>query len=135
MIKIFKRRPLPYLNKFQRRLLFPILLAAAMGLGLCLLCFDYFYFDESAIIYDFTWIHLKLLIKWFLPMAVFSLGLLAVIVYLITSRILGPYERILRELDEVIDGRHKRLLSVRRRDEMFGDLLKRINALIKKIPE
>lgn len=135
LIKVLRRRPLPPLNKFQRRILVPILLACAFGLVLCLLCFDYFYFDESSIIYEFSWVHLKLLIKWFLPMAAGALLLVAGMVFFITVRILGPYERVVRELDEIIDSKHKKLLSVRRHDELFSDLLRRINILIKKIPE
>jgi len=122
-------------NKFQHRLILPVLLSCFLGFSVCLLFLDYFYFDESSIIYDFSWVHLKLLAKWFVPLVTFSLVVIGGIVYSITMRILGPYERILRDLDEIIDGKPRRFLSVRKNDEMFSDLLKRINALIKKIPE
>lgn len=135
LIKILKRRPLANLNRFQKQLLGAVLIACFLGYAVCLLCLDYFYFDESSILYDFTWVHLKLLVKWFAPLAAVSLGIVAFIVYFVTHRILGPYERIVRELDEIIEGKHRKLLSVRKHDEMFGDLLKRINTLIKRIPD
>jgi len=132
-LKIIKRSPLPHINRFQKNLLFPVLISCFLGFAICLLFLDYFYFDESSILYDFSWMHLKMLIKWFLPLVSFALVVVGVIVYYISSRILGPYERIVRELDEIIAGKHQHVLSVRRKDEMFADLLKRINALIKKI--
>ena len=134
LIKILKRRPLFHLNRFQRQLMAAVLIASFFGYTACLLCLDYFYFDESSILYDFSWVHLKLLVKWFAPLAAVSLGLVAFILSFVSHRILGPYERIVRELDEIIEGKNRRALSVRKHDEMFSDLLKRINTLIKKIP-
>lgn len=52
--------------------------------------------------------------------------------YRITNKVLGPYERILRELDKVVDGRSRRALTVRDGDEMFAQLIERINVLMKQ---
>ncbi len=52
--------------------------------------------------------------------------------YKITNKILGPYERVLRELDKVVDGRSRRALTVRDGDEMFAELIERINVLMKQ---
>jgi uncharacterized membrane protein len=48
----------------------------------------------------------------------------------ISSRILGPCERILADLERMVKEQKARPLQVRRGDEMFGELLKRINALL-----
>jgi hypothetical protein len=50
--------------------------------------------------------------------------------YHISNQILGPYERIVRELDLIISGKGRKLLQVRRNDEMFAELVERINVLI-----
>jgi len=50
--------------------------------------------------------------------------------YNISNQILGPYERIVRELDLIISGQGRKLLKVRRNDEMFAELVERINVLI-----
>ena len=50
----------------------------------------------------------------------------------ISNKILGPYERILKEFDSVLSTRNKKILKVREGDEMFAELLKRINILIKQ---
>lgn len=52
--------------------------------------------------------------------------------YKITNKVLGPYERVLRQLDKVIDGRSRRALTVRDGDEMFAELIGRINILMKQ---
>lgn len=52
----------------------------------------------------------------------------------LTNLYLGCYERIIREIDEVLAGRSKDLLQVRKADSVFAELLKRINALIGRIP-
>ena len=49
----------------------------------------------------------------------------------IYNKILGPYERILAELDRVLSGDKKGPLQTRKGDDkMFEELLKRINVLI-----
>lgn len=50
----------------------------------------------------------------------------------ISNRILGPHERIVRELDEVLAGKRRQELKVRPGDELFESLLHRINKLISR---
>lgn len=52
--------------------------------------------------------------------------------YSIAHKILGPYERILRELDSMVGMTEHKSLKVRDGDEMFGELIKRINLLLKQ---
>lgn len=52
--------------------------------------------------------------------------------YKIINKVLGPYERILCELDKVVEGRSSKVLIVRDGDEMFAELIERINILIKQ---
>ena len=51
--------------------------------------------------------------------------------YLASRSVLGPLDRLLRELDEILDGRRERKpLSVRAKDDLAHELVKRLNKLI-----
>jgi hypothetical protein len=50
----------------------------------------------------------------------------------ISGRYFGAYERILKELDEILAGREKKPLKTRHGDVVFEGLLKRINVLIER---
>jgi len=52
--------------------------------------------------------------------------------YYVSHRIVGPHNRIILELDEIIKGTRTEPLSVRKDDKMFSELIDRINNLIKK---
>ena len=52
--------------------------------------------------------------------------------YYMSNKIIGPFERIIKELNDVLEGKRKQSLETRKDNEMFGDLLKLINKLIKK---
>lgn len=73
-----------------------------------------------------------------LAMIAAGLGVMVLMVWLfywaygLTNKVLGPYERIMRDLDKMIDENSQNELTVRPGDEMFGELAKRINLLVKK---
>jgi len=50
----------------------------------------------------------------------------------IANRILGPHDRIVRELDQVLAGKRRQELKVRPGDDLFESLLHRINKLISR---
>ncbi len=54
--------------------------------------------------------------------------------YYVSNKLLGSYNRIIRDLDNIVDGNKKELLGTRKGDTVFEGLLERINALIKKLP-
>lgn len=70
-----------------------------------------------------------------------GLGAMALIIglfywaYGISNKVLGPYDRIIRDLDKIVDGRSRKDLYVRPGDEMFEELVTRINVLIKNQKE
>ena len=51
----------------------------------------------------------------------------------VTTHYFGAYERILRELDQVLDGKREGPIKIRRGDVIFEELLKRINQLIERM--
>ena len=53
--------------------------------------------------------------------------------YVASRNVLGPFDRLLRELDEMLDGRRERKpLRVRPKDDLANELLKRVNKLIER---
>lgn len=55
--------------------------------------------------------------------------------YAVSNEVVGPFDRIIRELDEVIDGGARQPITVRQRDELAQQLLKRVNVLVKNLPD
>ena len=55
--------------------------------------------------------------------------------YAVSNDVVGPFDRIIRELDEVIDGGARQPITVRQRDELAHELLKRVNVLVKNLPD
>ena len=62
--------------------------------------------------------------------------ILALIFSFILSRnLVGAFGRMIKELDEIIAGRSKKLITARPRDELANALLQRINVLIQNYIE
>jgi len=61
-----------------------------------------------------------------------SIAVLLVTAYKITHKIVGPFDRILREVDEHISGKRKGHIVARKTDTLFP-LVNRINKLLDKI--
>ena len=60
-----------------------------------------------------------------------SIILLAItIAFVISHHLVGAFGRIIRELDDIIEGKSKRSITYRPGDELAGDLLKRVNVLV-----
>jgi len=65
------------------------------------------------------------------PLAILMILLIA---YKITHKVIGPFDRIIYELDERIGGRKKGYISLRKNDR-FQPLIDRINKLLDKSKE
>ena len=55
------------------------------------------------------------------------------ITYRVSNILLGPFERMLKELDDVIQNKKKKTIIAREEDELANELLKRINVLIDRM--
>jgi hypothetical protein len=51
--------------------------------------------------------------------------------FIVLHNLIGAFDRIMKELDDIIAGRSKKTIVARPKDELANDLLKRINTLIK----
>lgn len=65
-----------------------------------------------------------------------SLFVLALIrAFVLSHNLVGPFPRIIRELDEVIAGRSNKVISARPDDDLAKELLARVNILIQNYLE
>ena len=62
------------------------------------------------------------------------LGSIFLWAYAVSNQMVAAFERIIRELDGIIEGRAKGPITARGRDELANALLKRLNVLIENIP-
>jgi hypothetical protein len=78
--------------------------------------------DLSSVTYGFS-----VIIIWIL----FIITIFSVMeVFKASHSLVGSFGRIHRELDEIIEGKSKKLITARPGDELAEDLLKRVNVLI-----
>jgi len=63
----------------------------------------------------------------------FFFAVIFVFAYNISMNMVGAFARITRELDEIIDGKDKKRIGARNKDELANELLKRINVLIRNL--
>ena len=132
MFKPTQRTTLFRVNKFQKVYFIPVLAAFTIGCTVSWLILVYFFID----VYPLSPVleRLQKLIPALLAGAVCLMIIVIFWTCRLTNRYLGSHERVIREIDEVLAGHTKAVLHVRRSDSVFAELLKRINALIQKIP-
>lgn len=61
-----------------------------------------------------------------------SIVIILIFAYILSHRIIGPFDRIVRELDECINGKRQERIVIRKGDK-FQPLVDRINRLLDKI--
>lgn len=131
MFKNSKRKTIFHINRFQKWLLYPIVFAFVIGCCVSWLSVIY------ALIGNYlSSIELHRFQSYIPAILSFATALMiALVLWMlhVSNRYFGAYDRIIEELDKVLDGKKKGPLKVRRGDIMFGELLKRINALIERM--
>ena len=144
-----KRNPFLNTNEYQRRIIFSITVPSIIACGVCLATMVYIHYISSHIIFyshvDFN--KPEIYIPWFLDLNRFSsmipsflfmisFLMLAAIVWSFdfSNKLLGPHDRIVSAIDDVLAGKGKAPIVLRRNDDMFQELVKRINVLIEKLP-
>jgi len=130
VVKPYKRNFFTHINQFQKNLLYSVLVPCFIGCIIILLCLDYLYYDYHAFLNRYEYRHIKYVILWLLPTIAFILFGVSMIMFYASNKIVGPYDRIIHELDDMLEKGERRALSVRKGDKMFEELLKRFNKLI-----
>lgn len=126
-------------NKPQERVLYPFY-AACIVILLWLVCFAYllikhpflFATEYKALILEKNLDNIRIILICVISSISIILVLLVYWASYISNKVLGPYERILKEMDEVISRKLSRKILVREGDTMFEALLKRVNVLIER---
>ena len=130
MFKNFREATVFHVNRFQRNLFYPVVTAFLLGCIVSWLCIVYMmignYFANPAL-YRF-----QQMIPSLLSLVTVLMILIIIWTLRISGRYFGAYERIVGELDKVLDGSSKTPLKARKEDVIFEDLLERINTLIEQ---
>ena len=140
MPKKYDRNVLSYVNRHQERILYPFFGVCLIALiSLVLLAF----MDNPLV--QTTRNYYKILHYWVDPQKAVDMCLqllIAVVFFLLiywafyaSNKVLGAYDRLLRELDDIILGKKSGPLKVREGDELFDELLQRMNIFLETRPE
>lgn len=137
-MKKYKRNLFLNVNDKQQTILFPVFLACFFACLTGLFCLNYFLIFEKGTIELYNVSvdvnYLKILIPLLLLVIMIILVFLIFWTYYISNKLLGSYNRIISDLDDIVEGKKKGTIGTRKGDVVFEGLLVRINALIKKIP-
>ena len=135
MAKKFKRDILNNVNRPQSKILWPFYIACLIAL----VCVISLVLIENPL-FDASFNSQKLADSSVrgLLIAKICLGLVIAIIFCLlvyyafylSNRILGAYDRILKELDQMIIGGKKRPLKVRGEDQFFNEIVRRINIFL-----
>jgi len=129
-----KRKPYDQNNKYQKRIIFltfvPTLIICIFISFLAVI----FYRDLiNVILYQSAANSMQFIYHWGY-LTLFGLWIIFIIVLfwacIISNHIVGPFQRIIREMDEVLAKKEKKHIVVRENDELAQEILKRVNKLI-----
>lgn len=133
------RRRQFFANKMHRNLLLLIFLASLLPAIIVAIGLYYLIFSITASEFGIPEIiayniipAAKKVTKILLAIAPISILLILIFAYKITHKIIGPFDRIVRELDESMEGKREGPIILRKNDK-FLPLVERINKLLDKI--
>lgn len=120
-------------NKFQKLIIFPVIIFCIIAGVMVYMTLEYnvrvsINPKESSIL-SFDAAKYREALPYMLILIAVMLVCIIGWVYYISNRIVGPHNRIIRELDAMIEGKSKGQLSVRKDDAMFAEIVDRINKL------
>ena len=124
-------------NRFQKPLINFLLFPCTITFSVLFIYIGFLYYDVSIQIYSSRFPNPWLIDQKILSIIVILWVLLLFVLwwaYRVSSQLMGSFDRIIKELDKCLDGKNKKHIHVREKDELARDLLKRINALIDRLP-
>lgn len=137
MVDTKKRRIFPVLNKYQKTIILSIFIPIIM-MHLCLFgMLTFLHVDLTRLLLGGVYPeNIAVFVDhWSMSLLILSISfiLIALLVSFIISRgLVGAFDRIIGELDEVIDGKRDQSLIARDYDVLVKELLTRINKLIEE---
>jgi len=133
-LSFLKRNLFFRVNKFQWRILFHLIALGFSCVILILLFLSYLYADINNFLHTSNFFPIKICIVTALPMAALMVLITSFYLYYITNKMFGPYERISREISGIAHNKEKRVIYLRKGDDMFQELVDSLNELIRRIP-
>jgi len=125
-----KRSTIFHISRAQKILFYPIIVAFFLGCIVSWLNLIYFFVGGYLTEPSSDWIQRA--IPFLLTAAVIMMFMVIFWSFHISNQYLGPYERVIVDLDDVLSGVTKGPVKSRKGDIIFQELLKRINILIEK---
>lgn len=133
------RRSFLNMNKYQKSI---IPLAVGPLAGLCFVITVYTLYFQHELINLILYASKPVSVQMIKQGSAVIIGVLwllfvfmAMWIYNISLNLLGPFERVIREIDRIIGSGGKRAIHARNADDLANELLKRINILIDLMPE
>ncbi len=122
-------------NKYERTIIDQIALSFLAIISILAICIFYIFSDFTNRVMDpmAAISSLKIIVIVTLMVIPFLFLLVTIWVYKIANKLVGAFERIIRELDTVIETKQKKHLAVRKGDELPSELITRINVLIDRM--
>ncbi len=124
-------------NRFQKPLINFILFPCTITFAVLFIYIGFLYYDVSTRIYFSKFPNPLMIDQKIISIIVILWVLLFFVLwwaYRVSSKLMGSFERIIKELDECLAGKRKKHIYTRDKDELAKELLKRINALIDRLP-
>lgn len=139
MTQTKNKRKIGVANKLHRNILLLVFFASLFPALIVAVCLYYLIFNITAqqigfpegIAYNII-PAAKTVISILSVAAPFSILAILILAFNITHRIVGPFDRILRELDESMEGKRRGSIVLRPNDK-FQPLVDRINKLLNKL--
>jgi len=125
-----KRYIIFHLNVFQKQMLSIFLIVFIIGCSVSWLNFIYYFLSDTPNYYGGIY-QLRTAVPWILIFLVFALMCLIFLICILTNKYSGPVTRILKELDEIEEGKRIKLLQARAGDTMFNKFIERMNRILK----
>ena len=124
-------------DRFQRPLINFILFPCSVTFAVLFLYIGFLYYDISRRI-EVMKLHNPIFIDQKILSIIIILWVLLFFViwwsFRISSLLMGSFGRIIKELDECLAGKQRKHIQARSKDELSKELIKRINALIDRLP-
>ena len=135
-----KRRWFPAMKKYQVHLMMLIFIPSViMHLSLFgLLTLMHLNLFDLLIDKPYSEIIGKAIDVWSVRLLVISGGLITlylIVAFFVSRNLIGAFNRIINELDQILEGKKKGPLFVRKYDGLASEVLKRVNAILVKVPD
>lgn len=124
-------------NKYQKKIVAVAFLPIVFVIVFMWIVTTVFYKEMvGVILYQSSADAIRLINQWGLVVFLGFMVVLFLVIFFsmsVSLNLVGAFERIIKELDDVVSGKSNKPLMARPKDELANELLKRINVLINRL--